>query len=166
MQGLDGPWPDFGPPEFEFRPTFGQTAAGLLIHGGCATGIFACALFAPRLDAFARVIVGSCGVTSLAMAYWVYVLRRWRLWVCPDGVIQRRAWAVDAIAWSEVREAVVERGFLTRHPDNVTLVRHGAGNAVTVRPINCGRWREAVAAVLRAANDRRIPVRTVRPAAD
>jgi hypothetical protein len=158
----DIPRPEFGVPEVEFRPTFGQTAAGLLIHGSCAAGIFACAFFDPRFDAAERFVVGSCGITSLAFAYWVYALRKWRLWVCPGGVVQRRAWGVDEIAWSQVREAVVERHYFTRNPDNVMLVRDGVGGNVKIQPTNCAHWKQAVAAVLQAVNDRQITVRTVR----
>ena len=162
----DMPRADFGPPEVAFRPSFGQTAAGPLVHGSCAAGIFACAWLDPRFGAAERFIVGSCGVTSLGMACWVYELRKWRLWVCPGGLVQRRAWAVDEIAWSDVREAVVERTYFTRNPDNVTLVRAGAGGNVTVRPINCRQWKQAVAAVLQALQDREISVRTVQARGD
>ncbi len=105
--------------------------------------------------------MGSCGLTALGQTYWVYELRKWRLWICPKGVVQRRAWAIDEIAWSEVHEAVVERSYFARTFDNVTLVRTGKERNVTVRPINCRHWKQAVAAVLKAVNDRQIPVRTI-----
>lgn len=160
-RSADLPPPGFGEPEAEFRPTFGQTAAGLLIHGSCAAALFACAALDTEGDAFKRLVIGSVGVTSSAMAYWVYALRKWRLWVCPGGVVQRTAWGSEAIAWTEVREAVVERHVLARNPDNVMLVRSGPGGNVTVQPINCGRWKEAVATVIEAVHDRGITVRTV-----
>lgn len=153
--------PEFGPPEVEFRPTFGQTAVGLLIAGSCTAGIVACALFDARLDVGERLIVGSCGMPGLCYAHWLYALRKWRLWVCPGGVVQRRAYCVDQIAWSDVREAVVERHYFTRHPDNVKLVRSGPGSDVSIKPINCSKWRQAVGAVLQAVSDRHIPVRNV-----
>lgn len=155
----DTPRPDFGPPTAEFGPTFGQTAAGVFIAGSCAVALFACAFY--ETDSLKRIMVGSCVVPCLGMTWWIYELRRWRLWICPAGVVQRRAWGTDEIAWADVREAVVERNFLTRHPDNVMLVRAGPGPGMTIKPINCGNWKQAVGAVLQAINDRQIPVRNV-----
>jgi hypothetical protein len=156
---IDMPRRDFGEPVAEFRPTFGQTAAGVFILGSCTAALFACVIY--ETDALKRIAMGSCGVTSLCMTYWIYGLRKWRLWVCPGGVVQRRSWETDEIAWSDIREAVVERHFLTRNPDNVMLVRAGPGRNVTIKPINCGKWKQAVAAVLQGVNDRQIPVRNV-----
>lgn len=155
----DPPRPDFGEPEAEFRPTFGQTAAGLLIYGSITAASFAYALLAPDADPLGRLAMGSVGVTNIAFTVWVYRMRKWRLWVCPGGVIQRRAWAVDEIAWSEVHEVNVARHSLSRHPDHVTLVRAGPGGDVTIRPINCGAWKQVFAVLLQAAEDRQIAVR-------
>lgn len=96
-------------------------------------------------DALERIALGSCGATALGMTYWIDGLRRWRLRVCPVGVVQRRAWGKGEIASSDVREAVVERQFLTRHPDSVMLVRDGPGGDVTIKPIDCGKWEQAAA---------------------
>lgn len=152
----DTPRPDFGEPEAEFRPTFGQTAAGLLIYCSITAGCFACALL--DTDPLKRFAMGSVGVTTSVLTAWIYELRKWRLWVCPGGVVQRRAWVVDEIAWAEVREVVVERYLLSRHPDRITLVRD-AGGGVVIRPINCGEWKRLFDVLLKAVEDRQIAIR-------
>lgn len=153
----DMPRPDFGEPEAEFRPTFGQTAAGLLIYSSITAGCFACALL--DTDPLKRFAMGSVGVTTSVLTAWIYELRKWRLWICPGGLIQRRAWAVDEIGWSEIREVEVARHPLSRHPDHVTLVRAGPEGNVTIRPINCGKWRQLFEVLLKAVEDRQIAVR-------
>ena len=158
-QAVDMPRPDFGEPEAEFKPTFGQTAVGLLIYGGITAGCFACAFVPSEFNPLQRFAMGSVGVTGVGLTYWVYALRKWRLWVCPRGVIQRRAWATDEIAWSEVREVVTARYLLSRHPDRVVLRRTGPGGNVVIRPINCGRYKQLFEVLLKAAADREIVVR-------
>jgi hypothetical protein len=139
--------------------TVAPTAAGVFIQGSCTVALFACAIY--ETDTLKRIVMGSCGLTCMCMTYWIYGLRKWRLWVCPGGVVQQRAWGTDEIAWSDVREAVVERHYFTRNPDNVMLNRCGPGRDVMIKPMNCGTWKQAVGAVLQAVIDRQISVRNV-----
>lgn len=156
---VDMPRPDFGVPEAEFRPTYGQTAAGLLVYGSITAACFACAFAPSEFTAIQRFAMGSVGVTVAGLTCWVYELRKWRLWICPGGVVQRRAWAVDEIAWPEVREVVVARRPLSRHPDHVVLRRAGSGGNVVIRPINCSKRKQLFGMLLKAVADRQITVR-------
>lgn len=155
----DTAWSDFGEPEAEFRTSYGLPAFGALMTGcGAAIALVSAAL-STEPDALRRFAVGTIGVICLALAYYVYELRKWRLWICPAGVIQRHPWKRETIAWTDVREAVAKRWVLARNPKSVTLKRVGPGDDLTVEPAYCNRPHEAVVAVLKAAQDRQIAVR-------
>lgn len=156
----DPPWSDFGEPEAEFRTSYGLPAANALIMAGSAVGLLLLAALDPESDAFKRFVLGSVGVMCSAVAYWIYQMRKWRLWICPHGVIQQYAWGSQAMAWAEVCEVVAKRWVLSRNPKSVTLKRKGPGDSLWVTPMYCNRPHEAVVAVLKAAQDRQIAVRT------
>lgn len=160
-RSTDMPSPDFGPPEAEFHATVGQTAAGLVMTGSLVAAGLAGALLDGATEPSGRFCMAAIGVAGTLLTSWMFALRRWRLWVCPGGLIQRRAWAEDHIAWPNVREVIVECSPNPPTPRKVTLVRAERGGDVVLWPITCGKAPQALAAVLKAAHDREIAVRTL-----
>lgn len=156
----DRPRPDFGEPEAEFGPTFGQTVVGMVMTGTMTVVGFAAALFGDDCSPSQRFAIGSVGLVGVGLSCWVYGMRKWRLWICPGGVVQRRPQAVDEIAWQDVREVVAARYLLHRHPDHMVIFSTVPGGSVVIRPINCARYKQLFDALKKAASDRHIVVRT------
>ncbi|QEL18665.1 hypothetical protein [Limnoglobus roseus] len=148
----------FGEPEAVFTSGPGQTAAGMMVGLTLAAVCFAATLTAEGVQPTSRFLIVGLGLAGTGFAYWIFRLRKWRLSVCPGGVVQVRAWSVDEAAWSEVREVVVTRVKGTASPYKVTVVT--AAGEIVVSPINCRRREQLFETLQDAAARRQIAVHT------
>ena len=152
----------FGEVEAVYRPSNGQTFAGVLICGLFATGAFAVAAFGVGFDATNRACAVLVGAMCVGLGAWLFRLRKWRLVLFAGGVVQVRASGIDELGWAEVREVLhtCQRGF--GDPTvSVTLVRKGGGPAVVVNPFNLRARKKMFRTLLAAAEHRSVPVRVV-----
>jgi hypothetical protein len=131
----------FGEPEVIYRPSGGQTTLGILLAVVLVGMGVAVAVLGEQLGPWNRYAAGGVAVTGLVFAFWVYRLRRWRLAIGPNGLVQIRAWRVDAVPWADVHEAVETRyGDETGRVSRIRL--HGRFGRVTVAPVNLRAHQE------------------------
>jgi hypothetical protein len=148
----------FGEALAVYRPSRGQTFAGVFVSGGAASVCFAIAAFATGLDATNRVCGAILGGVVAWLGVWLYWQGRWRLAVFADGVVQVRPGRVDEIRWTDVTEIVrtKQNGFGERTV-RVTLIT--PGGHIPISPVNFRSRAEMFERLVIAAQEREIPVR-------
>jgi hypothetical protein len=156
--GRDGFFAHLGEPEAVYRPSPGQTTAGLIVAGGAAVACLAVVAFGFGLDATNRACAVLVAAGAVGLAVWLYRQRRWRLVIFAGGVVQVRPGGVDELSWADVREVVRTRltGFGDR-TDRVTVA--GDATRVVVNPVNYHDRAKLFDALVAAAERRGIPVR-------
>jgi hypothetical protein len=130
----------------------------MLLGGSLAAACFVAAVLVDGFNLFGRLLAVGAGLAGVAFAYWVYRQQRWRLALYPGGLVQVRAWGIDEVAWSQVREVVETRVKGSASSYKLTVVA-AAGNLV-VQPINYRRPQQLFDLLLEAARARQIAVRT------
>lgn len=155
--GSDGLLSRFGEPEGVYRPSRGQTFAGVLVCLGGAAG-FALAAAGGGLDATNRVCAALLGAAALGLGGWLYRQRRWRLVLFSGGLVQVRPGGVDEGPWPEVRE-VVEPRVKGRGDRAVRVTVMTAAGRVVVDPVNYRSRDRLFVTLLAAAGRHGIPTR-------
>jgi hypothetical protein len=151
-------WERFGEPEVVYKPAPGQTFAGVLLGLLFASMACAGAFVVDGANLSGRVLIATLAVPCVAFAYWWYRLGNWRLAICPRGLVQVRAWAVDKVPWSQVRELVETRVKGTGSRQKLTVL--GPWGEMVVRPLNCRGTNQIYDVLLDAARRRQIAIRT------
>lgn len=85
-----------------FGPSAGQTFAGVLLGVGLAVAGFLVAVLGDGFNGGNRVAAAVFGGVGIGLAIWVWRLRRWRLAVCPGGLVQLRAGGVEELRWADM----------------------------------------------------------------
>jgi hypothetical protein len=153
------PFARLGKPDAVFGPSPGQTFAGVLLGVGLATGGFAVAVAGSGLDGGNRVAAAVFGAAGVGLAVWVWRLRRWRLAVCPGGLLQLRAGGVEELRWADMTEVIDTRMHALGGEQTVRVTAVGRAVKVVVNPINTRARRRLFRLVLEAAARNGVPVR-------
>ncbi len=124
-----------------------------------AVGAFAATLglFISGVGLGSQILTAGLGLAGLGLAYWLYRLGKWRLLICPRGLVQVGAWGTDEVAWSEVREVLDTRVKGAKSTSSVSVI--GPAGKMVVVPYNVRGWRQVLKALLEAAGRRGIPIR-------
>ena len=148
-----------GKPDAVFGPSPGQTFAGVLLGVGLAAIGFAVAVAGDGLGAGNRVAAVVFGVAGLGLAVWVWRLRRWRLAVCPGGLVQLRAAGVEELRWADMTEVIDTRTHALGGEQTIRVTAVGPSARVVVNPINSRARRRIFRVLLEAAGRHAVPVR-------
>jgi hypothetical protein len=148
----------YGEPEAVYRPSRGQTFAGVLVCSGAAVVCFAAAAFGCGFDVTNRVCGALLGAGCAGLGYWLHRQRKWRLVIFTGGLVQVRAGGVDELAWADVTEVIRTRLKQYGEPTvRVTVV--GPGTRMVVSPVNLRSRKQMFETLLAAAERRGMPVR-------
>jgi hypothetical protein len=155
---------EFGAPEAVFSPSSGQTAIGLLLGlGSSLVGLIGLIGSLIALDwpiLLSGLLGGGVWIAgSLGLAFWIWRWDKWRLLVCPNGVIQMWAWGVEQIRWSEITEVVELRN---DSPNGRLMELKLVGATATIcinNRVNFDSTLQMLQVVLEAARKRSLPIR-------
>jgi hypothetical protein len=149
-----GPRTEFGEVEAMFSPSRGQTMAGVMAGLGIIIAGWLLALndsMPIRVQAF-YAAGGTIG--GLGIALWTWRLRRWRLLVCADGLIQVGAWKRQALRWTEVMAVIETRDVRRPAGPPVALCFIGRQEKINVTTYTLRSWKEMLEVVSEAARRR------------
>ncbi len=147
-----------GEPEEVFQPSRGQTVAGIVAGFLIAVTGLGFAVFTEDESLRARILFPSVlVVVGLALAYWIYRQRKWRVVICTKGLIQVRSWAIDKIAWADVSEVIATQFDNQNFPFKMTIV--GSAKKIKIQPINLQSPGQLFQTLLDAARRNDIPIR-------
>ena len=148
----------FGEPEAVYRPSPGQTAAGVIVGAGATAALFVAGGFGSGLNATNRVGAVLLGLATAGLTFWLYRQRQWRLVIFRGGLVQVRPGGVDELLWAEVREVVRTR--LKEFGERTTGVTFvGAHSRMVVSPVNYQAQAKLFETLLAAAERRGVPIR-------
>lgn len=149
----------FGDPLEVHSPDPGKTGCGVLV-----SIVLALLSMLPLIEMDKHGIWRPLGasaflaVPSFALAYYVWRKRKWKLLLCRHGVIQEWASGTEALLWSEVRVVSARRSGSASGP-LVELTLLGRTSKIHIGGVvNYSDWRHLLETVLKAAQERGIPV--------
>lgn len=148
-----------GRPDVLFGPSPGQTTAGVVVGLVIAALGAAVAVWADATSTFNRVGAAAASVTGLGLAVWFWRLRRWRLAICPGGLVQVRGGAVDVLQWAEITEVVETRAEGSPGGPTVRVAVSGEDRTMRINPVNLRGRQRLFTTLLAEAGRRGIPVR-------
>jgi hypothetical protein len=155
----DDPFVRLGKPDAVFGPSPGQTFAGVLVGVGLATVGFAVAATGDGFGTGNRLAFAAFGAAGVGLAVWVWRLRRWRLAVCPGGLVQLRAGGVEELRWADMTEVIDTRMHALGGEQTVRVTAVGRAAKLVVNPVNSRARRRLFRVVLEAAARNGVPVR-------
>lgn len=150
----------FGKPESLYSPTPGKTGCGVV-----AAMVLALLSLLPLFEWEKNGHWRSLGigaiffVPSVGMAFYVWRIRKWKLMVCENGVIQSWASGTESLLWTEVRAVIALR---SDSPDGPLLevVLMGATSEIHIGGVaSYDDWHNLLETVLENARKRGIPTR-------
>ena len=153
------PFARLGKPDNVFGPSGGQTFAGVLLGVGLSAAGFAVAVAGDGLDWGNRIAGAVFGGVGIGLAAWVWRRRRWRLAVCPGGLVQLRAGGVEELRWADITEVIDTRMHALGGEQTIRVTAVGRSTWIVVNPINTRARRRIFRVVLEAAGRHGVPVR-------
>jgi hypothetical protein len=153
------PFAHLGKPDAVFGPSSGQTFAGVLLGVGLAAVGFAVAVLGDGFGDGNRIAAAVFGVAGVGLTIWVWRLRRWRLAICPGGLVQLRAGSVEELRWADMVEVIETRMHVLGGEQTIRVTAVGSSTRIVVNPINTRARRRIFRLVLEAAGRHGVPVR-------
>ncbi len=156
----------FGMPEAVFKPSTGQTMAGVIAASGLGIAALVLAITGVGLPTESGSgTVGNClravgvGAVMLLLAFVIWAVRKWRFMICPLGLIQVHTTRTESLAWAEVTEVVETRRKKFGIESTLWVTVFASASPMTVNPINLRARDKLFQALLSAAKQHGIAVR-------